>query len=108
MSDFTVMDNGQPVKITDFERRILQAADNDPGVKDQPEIKTELVETPFPLFVKQAANSFYSSILLSITPGESSRQERPPCIFSIRKSGRTMRSEFSPTRCSRVSPSMST
>ena len=58
VSDFTVMDNGQPVKITDFERRILQAADKDPGVKDQPEIKTELVETPVPA-VRQAGRKFF-------------------------------------------------
>ena len=49
IGDFTVTDNGQPVKITDFERRILRAAkDAKQEAADKPEAKPDLVMTPVP------------------------------------------------------------
>jgi VWFA-related protein len=48
-SDFIVTDNGQPMTVTDFERRMLQAAaDANRPTAPQPEIKTETVSAPIP------------------------------------------------------------
>lgn len=59
MGDFTVTDNGQPVNITDFERRVLQAtADAKQEAGDQPEARPGLAETPVPA-VRQSTRKFF-------------------------------------------------
>jgi len=59
VNDFLITDNGLPVKVTDFERRVLApAADANAGAEDQPGVKTELVATPVPA-VPQTGRKFF-------------------------------------------------
>jgi VWFA-related protein len=59
VGDFVVTDNGQPVKVTDFERRVLQAAADPKQEADRaPEAKPELVATPV-ADVQQTGRKFF-------------------------------------------------
>ena len=58
MGDFTLMDNGQPVKVTDFEKRVLQAAHLAPK-PDQPVEPAEEKAVPNPPAVRDTNRKFF-------------------------------------------------
>jgi VWFA-related protein len=59
INDFVVTDNGQPVKVTDLEKHILQpAAAGEPKVEERPEAGAELVATPIPA-VRPSTRKFF-------------------------------------------------
>jgi VWFA-related protein len=58
MSDFAVMDNGQAVKVTDFEKRVLQAAVSEPNAEVQAEARAEPVAPPAPA-TRQTSRKFF-------------------------------------------------
>jgi VWFA-related protein len=59
MSDFVIRDNGRPVRVTDFERHVLQpATDAKPEIEDQPKEQTDLIATSVPT-VHQTGRKFF-------------------------------------------------
>ncbi|MGZ5498586.1 MAG: VWA domain-containing protein, partial [Candidatus Aminicenantales bacterium] len=57
-SDFTVTDNGQPVKVTDFERRVLQAAPFDVRAEEPVPAPAKKIE-PVPSVNRDTNRSFF-------------------------------------------------
>jgi VWFA-related protein len=58
VSDFTVTDNGQPMTVTDFERRVLNSTIQTRPEVAEPEVKTELMAIPVPA-LRQAGRKFF-------------------------------------------------
>ncbi len=59
MSDFTVTDNGQPVTMTDFERRILQADEADPKADRPSGVSARPEAAPTASVVRQTGRKFF-------------------------------------------------
>jgi len=58
MSDFTVTDNGQPVTLTDFEKRILRAAAGEPE-EGKPDLGTAEPAAPAAPALRQTGRKFF-------------------------------------------------